>query len=424
MKALGTFASVFLITVISYPIEKKVAVCEIREAITPVTEKYIVRSLDEASKESFDAIIFELDTPGGLLDTTRNIVQALLNAKIDTVVYVSPSGARAGSAGVFITLSAKFAAMAPACNIGAAHPVTIGSQGGTGKEDENAKHLSQKIENDSIAFIKSIAKERKRNIDWAVDSVKESVSITSEEALKKGVINYIARDETDLVRQIYGKNIAFTLRPIKKNWAESLLSVLANPNLVYFLMILGFYGILYEIIHPGTIFSGATGALLLIVALFSMQYLPFNFAGFILIVLAFVLFLIEVFTTSHGFLLIGALISLVIGSAMLFDSPLPFLRVSYSSIAVVTITTFLVFISLVYLISKVLYRKAMSGKEGMIGQNGLAVTDFTRGRGKVFFHGETWSAVSDEDIKKDSMVTIKSIKGLEITVKVNRQGTL
>ncbi len=417
MKILFSLAIIFFITQLSYTLEKKVAVCEIREAITPVTEKYIIRSLDAAKSGKFDAVIFKMDTPGGLLDSTRSIVQALLNSTIDTIVYVSPSGARAGSAGVFITLSAKYAAMAPACNIGAAHPVTIGNQGGVEKEDENAKHLSQKIENDSIAFIKSIAKERKRNIEWAVDSVKESVSITSEEALKKGVIDFIAKDDSDLVRQIYGKDTVYLFQPIKKNWAESLLSVLANPNLVYFLMILGFYGILYEIIHPGTIFSGATGALLLIVALFSMQYLPFSFAGFFLIVLAFVLFLIEIFTTSHGFLIIGGLISLIIGSAMLFDSPLPFLRVSYTSIAVVTITTFLVFTGLVYLISKVLYRKAISGKDGMIGQKGVAFTDFIGGKGKVFFHGEIWKANSETDIKKDSDVTIKSIKGLEISVR-------
>ncbi|MGA2141140.1 MAG: nodulation protein NfeD, partial [Brevinematales bacterium] len=385
-------------------IEKRIAVCEIREAITPVTERYIKRALEDAGTKKFDAVIFEIDTPGGLLDTTRNIVQALLSSKIDTIAYVSPSGARAGSAGVFITMSARYAAMAPACNIGAAHPVTIGSR--DEKEDENSKHLSIKIENDSIAFIESIAKARNRNIDWAKDSVKNSVSITSDEALKKGVINFIAADDTDLVRQIYGSDKAFLIMPFKKNWAESLLSILSNPNLVYFLMILGFYGILYEIIHPGTIFSGATGALLLITALYSMQYLPFNFAGLILIVLAFILIMIEVFTATHGLLIIGAMISLIIGSAMLFDSPFPFLRVSYASIAVVALTTFLVFTSLVYLISRVLYRKAVSGKEGMSGRNAVAITDFILGRGKVFFHGETWYAVSENDIKKDSPITI------------------
>ncbi len=397
-----------------YPVEIKAAVCEIREAITPVTERYVSRCMEEARLEKLNAIIFEMDTPGGLLESTRNIVQTILNSKIDTIVYISPSGARAGSAGVFITLSAKYAAMAPACNIGAAHPVTIGSQGNS--EDENSKNLSQKIENDTIAFIKSIAKDRNRNVDWAIDSVKKSVSITSEEALKNHVIDYIAADSTSLMKQIYGNDAVITVKPYPKNWAESLLSVLANPNLVYFLMILGFYGILYEIIHPGTIFSGATGALLLVVALFSMQYLPFSFAGFFLIVLSFVLFLIEIFVTSHGLLIIGGLISLVLGSAMLFDSPLPFFRVSYESIAVVAITTLFVFTGLVYLVSRVLNRKAASGREGMVGKKAVALEDFLNGRGKVFYHGEIWSAVSETPVMKNSEVEIKGISGLELKV--------
>ncbi len=399
-----------------YSIDKKVALCEIKEAITPVTEKYIKRSIQDAESQKMDAIIFSMDTPGGLLETTRDIVQIFLNSKIDTIVYVSPSGARAGSAGVFITLSAKYAAMAPACNIGAAHPVTIGNQGNSEKEDENTKHLSKKIENDSIAFIESIAKVRNRNVDWAVQSVKNSVSITSEEAYKIKVIDYIAKDNTNLIQQIYGNKTIIEWHPIKKNWAEILLTILANPNLVYFLMILGFYGIIYEIIHPGTIFSGAIGALLLIIALFSMQYLPFSFAGFFLILLSFVLFLLEIFITSHGLLTVGGLISLVIGSAMLFDSPLPFLRVSYSSIAVVAVSTFFVFLGLVYLVSQALRRKAKSGKEGMIGQKGVALNDFNNGKGKILVHGEIWTAVSLDPIKKDEEVTIKSIDGLELFV--------
>jgi len=397
----------------AFTAEKKIAICTIKEAITPVTEKYIKRSMDEIEIQNIDALMIVLDTPGGLLESTRNIVQILLNSKRDTIVYVAPKGARAGSAGVFITLAAKYAAMAPACNIGAAHPVTIGQESG---KDDNAKNLMKKVENDTIAFIDSIARIRNRNREWAIKAVRESVSVSSEEALKSNIINYIAEDETSLVKKIYGSNVKFEIKPIKKNWAELLLTILANPNLAYFLMILGFYGILYEIIHPGTIFSGALGALFLIISLYSMQYLPFSFAGFALIVLSFILFIMEIFVTSYGLLTIGGLISLVIGSAMLFDSPSAFFRVSLSSITTVVVTTIIVVILLIFVVSKALRKKASSGKEGMIEQKGIALEDFKNGKGKILIHGEIWTALSEREIKKGEEVKVKEVSGLKVKV--------
>jgi membrane-bound serine protease (ClpP class) len=410
------FGLIMILQGLVFSKEKVIVVAEIKEAITPVTQRYIERVLKEAQNKKVDAVLFFLDTPGGLLESTRGIVQALLNIPVDTIVYVSPQGARAGSAGVFITLSAKYAAMAPGCNIGAAHPVSMGGMGGEEKETENAKTLAKKIENDTIAFIESIAKLRKRNVDWAVQSVKQSVSITSEEALKKGIINHVASDKEELLKQIYGDQ-KFTFVEVLKNWAEGLLSVLANPNLVYFLLILGFYGIIYEIIHPGTIFSGALGALLLITALYSMQSLPFSFAGLLLIVLAFILFVLEFFIVSHGLLTVGGAVSLILGSAMLFDSPLPFFRLSFLSILLVTASTLLIVGGLAYLVSKVIRRKASSGREGMVGQKGIVLEDFLGRNGKVKIHGEIWNAVSEKPYKKGDEVIIEGMDQLTLLLK-------
>ncbi len=416
-KAIQFFLLVFITINTASAVQKKIAIAEIKEAITPVTERYIKRVITESENNQFDAVIFTLDTPGGLLETTRNIVQEFLNSKIDTIVYVSPKGARAGSAGVFITLSAKYAAMAPGCNIGAAHPVSIG--GGIGgestQENENTKNMAKKLENDTIAFIQSIAKMRNRNVDWAVKSVKESVSITSDDALSNNIINYVARDNTELLRQIYG-DFEFKTVEIKKSWAENLLTVLANPNLIYFILILGFYGILYEIIHPGTIFSGAIGALFLIIALYSMQTLPFNYAGLFLILLAFILFVLEFFIVSHGLLTIGGIISLLVGSAMLFDSPMPFLRLHISTIVTVALTTLLVIGGLVYIVGKAIRRKASSGVEDMIGKKGIAVDQFRNSKGVIKVNGEIWNAVSERKIEKGEEVTIINIKGLTLIV--------
>jgi membrane-bound serine protease (ClpP class) len=393
--------------------EKRVLIAEVKEAITPVTDKFIERVIRLAEVEKYDVVIFLLDTPGGLFESTRNIVQRLLSTKVDTVVYVYPEGARAASAGVFITLAAKYAAMAKACNIGAAHPVTI-QQGE--KESENTKTLMKKMENDAVAFVESIAKVRKRNVRWAIKAVRESVSITSEKALEEKVIDFVASNEDELLVKIYGKNTKFFKKVIEKNWAEKLLAILANPNIAYFLLILGFYGILYEIIHPGTIFSGVLGALCLILGLFSLQILPVNFAGLMLIILAFVLFLLEVYVASYGLLTIGGIISLVLGSAMLFNSPDSFFRVSASTIITVLFTTLGFLGILIFAVSKTLKKKPSSGKEGMEGEEGIAIDNFISGEGYIKVHGEIWRASSVDEIKKGEKVKVLKVDGLTLEV--------
>jgi membrane-bound serine protease (ClpP class) len=398
------------------PVEKRIMVADVKEAITPVTERYIKRVLREAESEKADAVLFRLDTPGGLLDATRGIVQAMLGAKMDTFVYISPKGARAGSAGVFITLSAKYAAAAPGCNIGAAHPVN-GSGSGEQKDDENSKTLMKKVLNDTVAFMQSISKERKRNADFAVKTVTESVSVTGDEAKKNGILDFIAEDETDLAKQAYGRDARITFVSAPKTWAENLLSALANPNLTYFLMILGFYGILYEIIHPGTIFSGAVGAILLITALYSMQTLPVNYAGFLLIALAFIFILLEIYLMSFGLLTVGALISLVLGSAMLFDTDLPFMKVAVSVIATMAVFTGAIFLTLAFVVGKSIRQRSRGGSASLAQETGKAAMDFFQGKGKVRIHGELWNAVSDETLETNDEIRVESIDGMVLKVK-------
>ncbi len=396
-----------------FSLEKKVLVLTIKEAITPATEKYILRGLKVAKEENFDTILITLDTPGGLFDSTRNIVQHILLSEKDTVVFVSPAGARAASAGVFITMAAKYAVMAPGCNIGAAHPVTI--QGG--EESQNTKTLLKKMENDAVAFVKAISKLRNRNTDWAVKSVRESLSISTEEAYKLKVIDFIASSIDETLNKIYGKRTKFFIKNLDKNWAEKLLTILANPNFAYILLILGFYGILYEIIHPGTIFSGVLGAICLILGLYSMQSLPVNFAGVLFIILAFILFLLEFFIASYGLLSIGGIISLLLGSAMLFDTPYTFFTLSPITIGIIIFFTFAFLFFIFFIFKGTLKKTRVSGKEGMIGLSGIAVSDFSNGSGFVKVHGEIWKATSDDEIRSGNEIIVTEIDGLSLKIK-------
>ncbi len=419
---------------------RTVAVAEVKEAITPVTEKYMRRVLSEAKNRNIDTVVFVLDTPGGLLEATRGIVQLILNADsdgIDTVVYVSPFGARAGSAGVFITISAKYAAMAPGCNIGAAHPVSISGNTDNKEEsigdilkrllaeqtnradnkDDSQEHLAKKIEQDTVAFIKAIAELRGRNKEWAELAVVESVSITTDDALAKNVIDFIAVDIDSLMEQIYGEDTVVSYVNIEKSWGENLLTVLANPNLAYLLFILGLTGIGVEIRTPGLIFPGTLGALCFILGLYATQVLPINYAGLFLMALAFVMFIMEFSITSYGLLTLGGILSLVIGSAMLFDTNLPFMRVSVGVIAGVVIPLVaLLALALVFLFPA-LRKRAVSGQEGMVGLVGQAVSDFSDGKGQIRVHGEVWSAVSkSESVSKDDELVVVSVEGLKLFV--------
>lgn len=417
------------------------------EVINPVTAEYIEKAVTKAEEDGAECLIIDLDTPGGLLTSTRRIVKSIMNSKVPVVVYVSPSGARAGSAGVFITLAGNIAAMAPSTNIGAAHPVSLQEKRSTSdaieelaraisgqKEEKGAKKkpkepMESKVLSDTIAWVKTIAEYRGRNETWAIKAVEESVSATEEQALNLRVINLIADDKADLLKKIdgwkvnlpQGESILRTkgvpVIQIPMNFRLRALSALAHPNIAYILLMLGFYGLLFEFTHPGAGFPGAAGAICLILAFFGLQVLPTNYAGVALIVMAIILFILEVKVTSYGLLTVGGLISLFFGSLILFASPYEFMRVSLPIVVSFVAATVLVAMFLVTLALRSHRRKISTGMEGLIGEKG-EVRNWSHNKGRIFVHGEIWEAVSDETLKKGQIIEVMRIeKGMKLFVK-------
>jgi len=394
---------------------------EVDGIINPATAKFITNSIDEAAQEGGQCLIIKLDTPGGLMDSMRNIVKKELASTIPIIVYVAPSGARAASAGVFITMAANIAVMAPSTHIGAAHPVTLGAQG---KED---KTMTEKIVNDTVSYIKTIAKTRGRNVDWAEKAVTKSVSITEEEAVKLNVVNFISPDLTDLLAKIDGKVVKFdgttrTLltkgvkpRPIQMSWRYKLLDTISNPSIAYILLMLGIYGIFFELSTPGAILPGVVGGIFLILAFYALQMLPVSFAGLALILFAIILFIAEVKMASHGLLAIGGIISLFLGSLMLIESPADYMRVSLSVIIPAVLVSAAFFIFAVTKAIKARLTKPTTGMEGLVGEVGIASTAIAR-EGKVSIHGEFWNVVSDQPIEKGRKVQVVGVENLKLKV--------
>jgi membrane-bound serine protease (ClpP class) len=404
--------------------DAEIIVINVEGVVNPVMSEFITKSIDEAEKEKANVLVIELDTPGGLDTSMRSIVKKIIASEVPVVVYVSPSGARAASAGVFITLAAHVSAMAPGTNIGAAHPVGVG-----GKMD---KTMAEKAVNDAAAYIKSLAEKRGRNAEWAEKAVRESVSVTEQEALKLNVIDIVAPDIKSLLETIdqrevqgsAGKQIIQT-KGIKIRYKEmglrhKILDIISDPNIAYLLMLLGFYGLFFELTNPGVILPGVIGALSLILALYSFQTLPVNYAGLLLIFLAIVLFILEIKVTSYGMLTIGGLVSMTIGSIMLFDSPLPFFQLSLKVILPAVILTTLFFSLTVYLAVKAYRRKPVTGAEGLIGLEGEARTDVYR-TGQVFVHGEIWQAWSDGPVEAGDRIIVEKVVNLKLKVKKQTQ---
>jgi len=398
---------------------KQVDLITVDAAITPVVAEYINRSIDAASKANAEAVIIQLDTPGGLVDSMREIVKKMMSADVPVIVYVGPSGARAASAGVFITIAANIAAMAPTTHIGAAHPVTM-----EGKMD---KTMEAKVVNDLAAMARSIAEKRGKNAKWAEEAVRKSVSITETEALKLKVVDLIAADIPTLLKDIDGKTVDLmvgkrtlhtkgaSVREFEMGFRFKFLNIISNPNIAYILMILGFYGLYFELSNPGAIFPGVAGAICLILAFYSLQTLPINYAGLILILLGVGLFIAEAFITSHGVLGIGGAIAMAIGSVMLVESSSPYLRISWAVIVPVVALSALLFIITVSLAVRVHRERADTGKEGMLGLEGEAKTD-VHSSGQVLVRGEYWSAWSDEPITKGERVKVAAVEGLKLKV--------
>ncbi len=399
-----------------------VMVATIASSINPVTADFLSTAIERAEEEKATLLVVELDTPGGLDTSMRQMVQEIIKTEIPVAVYVSPSGARAASAGVLITLAADIAAMAPGTNIGAAHPVGIG---GGGMDNTMAK----KVENDAAAYARSLAEKKGRNGEWAEKAVRESASLTETDAKKKNVIDLIAPSVDELLSTLNGRGIEkggkkITLQTkgavvtrIPMGFRHRVLSALADPNIAYILMMIGVYGIFFELSNPGAVFPGVVGGIALILGFYSLQTLSANYAGFLLIALAVILFILEIKIASHGALTIGGIISLVLGSLMLFRSSAdPYLRISWGVILAMVGISAVFFGTVVTLAVRSQLRKPATGSEGLIGETGVAMADFT-GNGKVFVVGETWDAECESSLTKGQQVTVAGRVGMTLIVK-------
>jgi membrane-bound serine protease (ClpP class) len=408
------------------PSRDHVLVGHIEGPIGPATGIYVERLIGDASKHGASCLLLTLDTPGGLSDTMREIIQAILASPVPVVTFVYPEGARAASAGALIALSAHVSAMAPGTNIGAAHPVSLGpGGGGEGKDDT----MTEKITNDAAAFARTIATRRGRNVTWAERVVRESISSTAEEALAAHVIDVIARDPKDLIAHIDGRkvDVAGSARTLQlanadlvdgpPTWRERFLSTISEPNIAYLLMLAGIFGIFFELQHPGAILPGIVGGLSIITAAFAFHMLPVNAAGFALIGLALVLFILEVKVTSHGLLAVGGCASMLIGSMMLIDSPLPFMHVALGLIIPSVLATAAFFLFVVSMAVRTRHRPVTTGREGLVGTEGVVRGSVGPEGGSVFVRGEFWNAESAETIEDGASVRVEHVDGLTLRVR-------
>jgi len=395
---------------------------KIDATINPVTADFIHNAIVKTANEKGQCLIIHLNTPGGLLQSTRIIVSDILESPVPVVVYVAPGGAHSGSAGVFITIAAHIAAMAPGTNMGAAHPVQM--QGGMDTI------MNAKATNDAAAFIRTIAQKRNRNWEWAEDAVRHSISITETEALEKKVVDTIAKNDHELLAMIDGKNVEVStgtttlhtkdasIELYKMGSIQKFLNIISDPNIAYILMMLGFYGLLFELYSPGAIFPGIVGGISLILAFYSMQTLPINYAGLALIIFGIILFVLEIKIVSHGLLTVGGIISLLLGSLMLIrsDSSFDFIRVSLSVIISSVAVTAFFFLFVIGLGIKAQRAKPVTGIEGMIGETGESL-EALNPVGRVHVHGETWNAESVKGmINKGEKIRVTGVKNLKLYV--------
>jgi membrane-bound serine protease (ClpP class) len=399
-------------------------VITVEGVITAPTAKYIASGIEEAKKDNAEGLIILLDTPGGVDTAMRDIAKSILNAPIAVIVYVSPSGARAASAGVIITEAAHVAAMAPGTNIGAAHPVSIGLGGSTGEKD---KTMTEKLENDAAAYARSIAKMRGRSEEWVEKAVRKSESITAEKALELNVIDFLAPDIDKLLAAIDQKevNLAGVKKKIstknavinnkKMGTRQGILSAISDPNISYILLLIGLAGLYFELSTPGAILPGVIGGISLLLAFFGLSTLPVNYTGILLIIFGVILFIAEIKVMSHGILTVGGVISLIMGSLLLFDTTEPALRLSFQVLVPAIIVASGFFIVVIWLAIKAQMRKHFTGAEAMVGAEAEVMSDIDR-EGDVFIKGEYWKASSEKPVKKGSKVKIIRVEGLKLIV--------
>ena len=390
-------------------------------SINPGLAEFIIEGIHTAEREKAMALVIELDTPGGMDSSMRAINQAIVNSRVPIIVYVYPKGARAASAGMFITMAADVAAMAPGTNIGAAHPVSVG----LGKMD---KVMGEKVVNDMAAYARSLAIERGRNADWAEKAVRQSVSIDAKQAQKLKVVDLVADDLDDLLAQVNGrevkvdkekiilKTVGVPVKTIPEGFRTRVLKTIADPNIAFILMMIGLAGLYFELAHPGAVLPGVVGALSLLLAFYAFQTLPVNFIGLLLIILAFILFFLEIYVTSYGLLAVGATISLLLGSLMLYQKGETGMSVAWSVLIPTVLIVSLFFLLVAGLVLRSQLRRTLTGKAAMVGEQGVAYTDL-KPEGQVFVHGEYWQAVSNEPVAAGDTVEVVKVIGLKIYVR-------
>jgi membrane-bound serine protease (ClpP class) len=424
MKIALTGLALSLVCTATVVAAEKVSLIKIDGAIGPATASYIARSIDEAQTQNAQCIVIQLNTPGGLLESTQRIVQSFLGSTVPVVVYVAPTGATATSAGCFITIAASVAAMAPATTIGAAHPVMLGGNP-TGGEQKTDDTMKQKLENFSVSYIEAIAARRHHNVDWAKSAVRESASISAEKALELKVIDLIAPDLPDLLKQLNGrvvdgktlKTAGTEVTEIKMSASERVFQRLWRPEVMFILMLIAIYGIIGEMTTPGAILPGVVGAIALVLALYMAAILPVNVTGLVLIGLALMLFIFDVYAPTHGVLTVSGIISFLIGSLMLFNRADPLFRLSLSYIIPATLVTAAFF---VFVIGKGLRAQRLpvkAGAETLVGKTVTTLTQIDSRGGKIFVEGEYWNAISDAPIEKGEVAEIAAVQGLTLKLK-------
>lgn len=397
--------------------------------ITPVASDFLVGGIESAEDDRADAVVIELDTPGGLDTSMRDIIKSMMAARIPIIVYVAPAGSRAASAGVFITMAAHVAAMAPGTNIGSASPVAMMG----GAMDST---MSRKVMHDAVAYLEGIATERGRSVEWARRFVEEADNLPAERALEENVVDLVAHDLNELFQKVEGRSVELpqgerelhlddaTVVRREMGLRHRILATLANPTLAYLLLLLGVYGIFFELSNPGSLFPGILGSIAIILALFAFQALPINYAGLGLILLAVVLFVLEIYVTSFGLLSIGGLAALVLGSLLLFDSPAEWARLSWTVIGPAVGVTALFFGTCIWLAVRGQRRPVVTGPRAMVGERGRVLEPIGgAGRvGKVLFHGEMWNAVSDGAVEVGATVEVLAIEGRIVRVRPVDEG--
>jgi len=406
---------------IAIPCSAEVLKITVNDTIHPITDEYIGRAIAEAERNKDKALLIELNTPGGLLESTREIIEKIVAAKVPVIIYVTPSGSRAASAGFFILESADVAAMAPGTNTGAAHPVTITG----GKMDDIMK---TKIENDSAALMRSVAAKRGRNVEVAESAVRQSKSFTDQEALSQHLIEYVGPSEEDVFKQMEGKPVkrfngeTVTLNlvgePVKDydmTLKQHILAYIMDPNVAFILLAIGALALYAEFNHPGAVVPGTVGVIFILLAVFALNLLPTRFAAVVLILASFVLFALEAKFATHGVLAIGGIVTMILGALLLVDAPIPEMRVKLITSLAVSIPLGVITVFLMTIALKARANKVVTGIQGLIGEKGVAETALAPS-GKVFVHGELWEATSPTPVPAGQQVVVRSVDGLQLQV--------